>query len=435
MKLAKYISTILTVSMFFVLALNVHAERTAIYPNNGTATSTTQIYGNSNRIDPYTPDGTIFYPYTTLGAAGTAIAGTGLSAFSLILAPGTYVQGAPFTFPNVPFYLQGSESTLVFPNGTIAPNSFDIFDVTIAGSFHESDNNLSTIHQVNNSVFAGPVQIDGLGTLNDDVISAGNSLTISPASLTNVVASALFGPIYNYGGVLNLNDDQFQYASSTIYALTATTTAFSGGNFSNVNILGATIITTSTGGAINVQNGATSTPNNLTAFSLVSGGPGITAGSAATDVCSYTSSDLRGNHITPTGTALIPCWNAKLGADAQLTVGSTTPDAKVSIHLNSNDIANYGSLNTIAFSIGSSTPTATTTLISISNTGATTIGTTTPSISTAILNVGANPTSTNGTTTMSVGKIQINGQNSAGAPTCAYVVGTVWVVVAGVCNQ
>lgn len=111
-------------------------------------------------------------------------------------------------------------------------------------------------------------------------------------------------------------------------------------------------------------------------------------------------------------------------------VGSSSPYATLSVH------ANNGSTNTTLFAIGSSTATATSTLFSVDNTGigSLSIGSTTQTVNpvTGLLTLGSN--GANGSSTISTGKLQYDTYNSAGTRSCAYIVGTAWVISAGACN-
>lgn len=53
----------------------------------------------------------------------------------------------------------------------------------------------------------------------------------------------------------------------------------------------------------------------------------------------------------------------------------------------------------------------------------------------AVVNIGPNPLTTNATSTINMKRLQFQGENAAGTVSCAYVVGTAWVIQAGGCNN
>ena len=219
----------------------------------------------------------------------------------------------PDTFPNVPIQIVGGESTLVEPSGVTFPNSFDIYDLSIIGAVNESDNNLFTIHQFNNGYISGTTTIDGLATFSGMTTSTTSPQFITLAAQQDITGSFLQSPIW-VQGLLNLDNDgvvetPINKATASGYAINSTTT------YSNVNIDGATIINTANnGGGIDVANGATSTFNDLSNFSILvqPGAPSLTAGSAATLACLFTTSDTNGAFVAPTGTNWQPCYDEKL---------------------------------------------------------------------------------------------------------------------------
>ncbi len=289
---------------------------------SSTATTTNTIWVDGNRGDSYTANGSIVYPYKTVSAMlGASALGSG-NAFNL--SPGTYVDGAPDTFPTTPFYISGNESTYVPVSGVTFPGSFDIYDLGIqscgGAGVTESDNSLSFIHQFNNGTIGCNLTLAGLATLQGMALTnSTTALTILPGSLTNVAATLVY-PQVNIYGTFNLNDDQVQ-ASTTKYALVATTTG------SQINILGATIIQTGNGGAINFANGATSSPNFITNFSVLSNttspAGGINLGNAATQLCTYYASNLAGSILYAQGTNFLPCINGALTVQATTSLLGT----------------------------------------------------------------------------------------------------------------
>jgi hypothetical protein len=279
-----------------------------------TATSTSSIFIDGNN-GLNNQNGSNLFPYHTLSQA--VASSTGVGPFGYTLDPGTYVDGAPITYPSVPFFMQGNESTYVVPSGVTFPGSFDIYDITIVGNVLETDNSLNFIHQFANSVLTNNLSLAGNATLSGVAMTGTTSaLTIQPGALTNAINSIFYSQIQDYG-IFNLDDDQVQ-ASSSQYAIIATTTG------SQLNINGATIIQTGNGGAININNGATSTPNNISNLSIVSNTTTaigiLNAGNSATFLCSYHANNLVGTPLYASGTNFIPCANGALLVQATTTL-------------------------------------------------------------------------------------------------------------------
>lgn len=321
---------------------------------SSTATTTNVIYTDINRADTYTANGSIVYPYKTITAMlGASAWGSG-NVFNL--APGTYVDGSPDTFPSTPFYLSGNEATYVPSSGVTLPGSFDIYDLTIGGNVVESGSSLSTMHQFNNGVITGNLSTAGLATLSGMALTGTTSVfTALPGSLNNFVGSLSYAKFVNQG-TMNINDDQIQ-ASTTGYSIYSTTTG------SQLNILGLTDIQTGNGGGINANNGATSSPNFLTALSIVSNtttpAGGINLGNAATQLCDYYASNLSGTILYAQGTNLLPCIDGSLTVQATTTLQGTLSVTGTST-LATTTVANL--TDTGALTVSGSSSLATTTI-------------------------------------------------------------------------
>jgi hypothetical protein len=148
--------------------------------------------------------------------------------------------------------------------------------------------------------------------------TATSTLTIQSGALTNVLGSALYG-VVNSQGILNLNDDQIS-SSSSLPLITSTSGL--------VYVNGATLINLGTGGGINIQNGATSSPNSLSNLSIVVGASAtttLTAGTAATSLCDGAGfTTITGTFIAPTGSNWISCYDEDLSVLNGLTIGTST---------------------------------------------------------------------------------------------------------------
>lgn len=309
------------------LTIGTNLSLTGTTLNATSQATTTSIQWIDVNNSNSTRNGTISYPFNSVSGAISG-AWSGAPAYAYYLAPGTYVDGAPDTFPNIPFYLSGNESTLVEPSGVTFPNSFDIYDLTIVGNVHESDNNLATIHQFNNGVISGNLQMDGLGLLSGMVVTGGNYFLISTSSLSNVTGTLVQNPVWA-NGASNFDDDEI--ATNTAGALiTATTTSFtSAGEFGNINIVGATLINSS-GPAINITNNATSTPNTISNLGMiVNSSHSLMVGNSKTAVCDLTQSVnlSTGNFVAPeasSSSSWIPCFDESLIVLGTSTIGDGT---------------------------------------------------------------------------------------------------------------
>lgn len=298
--------------------------------NNTYATTTTSFYGDVNRQDTYTADGSILRPFKSISTFLSSIP-SNIAAFALNLAPGAYIDVPADTFPNIPFSMFLNSGAYVAASGVTFPNSFVIHDGTIAGNVHESDNTLTTNHEFDNVVVLGNLQMDGLGLLSNSVLSGGQYFEISPSSLSNVSGSFIQNPIWA-NGATNFNDDEI--ATSTPGAIvTATSTNYlPNGSFGNVNVLGATIINTNAAGqGLNIPNGATSTINNITAATILTGGShSLMVGSAKTDVCDDQFNSLTGAFVAPEASstaAWVPCYDEDLSVLTAAAFGTTTTSA------------------------------------------------------------------------------------------------------------
>lgn len=279
------------------------------------STSTAVLNVDVNRTDSYTQNGSYLFPFKSLSSA--IASSTGFSGYAYILSPGTYVDGAPDTFPSAPFTIQGNQATYVPASGATTASSFDIYDLTIAGSLTETDNSLTSIHQFNNGVITGNLTLAGNATLSGMALTGTTStLTIKGGALVNIVGSINYAQTIN-NGTLNYNDDQV-VASTTQFAIISTTTG------STLNINGMTLIQNGSGGGINVQNGATSTVNNISNLTIISNSttPGSTlnAGTARTFLCDYNDTNLQGNTIYATGSNWVPCIDGALAVQSTSTL-------------------------------------------------------------------------------------------------------------------
>lgn len=298
--------------------------------------STTSIqWVDGNRTDSYTQNGTIINPYKTVSAA--VASSTSFSGYVYNLAPATYVDVPGSSFPSNSVVIQGNGSTYVpIATAMTLQSSFDIYDLTIVGDVIETDNSLTAIHKFNNGVITGNTTVAGLGLFNDQTFTGTtSSVTVKAGALTNFAGSLVYPQIVN-NGILNFNDSEM-ISNSSNYGIISSTTG------SSVNISGATFIQTGSGGAINVNNGATSTPNFLTSLSILSNTTSplgiVNAGNAATSFCNYYASNLTGTRLYGSGTNWIPCTFESVSIHSNLLLVSSTPNTLLSTDTNKNVVS------------------------------------------------------------------------------------------------
>ena len=272
--------------------------------------------------------GSVNFPYHSISGALASAVSSAAYAYNLIPNT-TYIDGAPDTFPSVPFQLQGNEATYVPASGVTFPGSFDIYDLTIVGNVTESDNSLNFIHQFNNGVISGNLTLAGNATLNGmAVIGTTSTISTLAGSLVNLEGSLDYAHIIANGIQTNLNDDFIQISTTTSNSLPYAITSTSTGAIVPVN--GLTLINTgANGGGFYLQNGATSTPNILTNLSILvnSSTPGstINCGSSACVVGNVVGmTNLTGTFIPPTGSNWVPFYDEDRSVLNTLSVGTST---------------------------------------------------------------------------------------------------------------
>lgn len=367
----------------------------AYIPSQGLATSTNQIYINSARTDTYVANGTVAFPYKSITAANAAVSAAGLTNNAYYIAPGTYSEQTQ-TFPNTPLVIHGNGATILVLSGASVgaglftfPSDITWYDPVVFGNIAYTSTSLSNPHTMINPFIAGNVFYSGLAFISNGAVvnqdkgvfpflaaSSTSGVYGTTGALINITGSQIQVPVVARGAFLNLDDVGVFAASTTSYAVDASTAG------SQLAINGATIINYFTGGGINCSNTATAaTPNEMTNFSVtVAVGTvsdhAINCGTAISYAQMYIATDFLGKQYFANplnSTTLRALENVALNVEGNsyLNVisggktgfGSSTPNGDVAIHLNNGDTSR------IAFLIGSSTATATSTLFSIGNTG------------------------------------------------------------------
>lgn len=279
--------------------------------NGGSGTNTTIFYVDVNRVDSYTSTGTISAPYKTIGAAITAINLLSYGLYEINLAPGSYTEAGNVTFPNSPLVIYGNGSTLTANSGAgnmTLQNSFNIYDFTLVGNFIQSNTSLSLACELFNFTLYGNGTYNGLVT-NINCLLFGNGaanglITIASTALvyfhlTNIGAqTALYYSRVVSSGQLFIFSSQVFANDNANYAITSTagTSTFSASSFLFLNA--------GTGGGLNVSNGATTNPNEITNGEIFVNGTtnALTCGTAVTliDVIKTVNTNT-GLPVLPTG--------------------------------------------------------------------------------------------------------------------------------------
>lgn len=305
-----------------------------------TVVTTTEIWVDSNRVDAYTPDGSISKPYKTIGTAIQTVPAI------YHLATGSYIEDAlTFTATST---IEGNQSAIFSYSGTpfaspVANITFRtgaIIDNTniLAGNVYMTDPAVSDPGTFQNSLINGNLYMYGLAIFQGGQLQGGTVYT-GTGSLTNFLGVNILDQIF-VDGTINLNDVNVQPPNLTgKYAIIATTTG------SIIDINGLSLENTASGGGgILCTNGATTIPNNITNIGLTLGTTtdigSINCGSAASSIGSYAASNLSGGKLYAVATNLVPYSFAGLSVEGntilatrsgRLGVGTTTPTYPIDI--------------------------------------------------------------------------------------------------------
>lgn len=326
----KTFSIVLALAIFLGGILQVRASSISNPPSGGTIGATTQqtslYYVDGNRSDTYSQNGNILTPYKTFSAAISSAASDtySVNTFSLVPNNAGYIDGAPDTMP-LAVYINGNQATYVAASGVTFPGAFDVYDLTLVGNVTESATSTNSIHQFQNGVISGNVSVAGSGLFSNMALTGTSSiLTGLPGSLVNIYGTIILGQVTANGYQTNFNDDFLNTTSSN-----AVVNSTSG----QVIFLGASVIqNSSSGSAIHLENGATSSPNVISNVAIIvnttSTTSTINCGSAACMVDTVQGlNNLQGTFIAPSGTNWITSYDEKKNILNGLTVGgaSTTP--------------------------------------------------------------------------------------------------------------
>lgn len=286
------------------------------------STTTASVYIDSGRIDTYTADGSIFRPFTTIAAANAYVTASSYSAAVYYFAPGSSYTPQSFSFPNLPLTIHGNGATVIVLSGAslgagtiTVPNSMSWYDPVVFGKIVFSSTSLTTPHGLHNAFVDGSLYFAGLGTIDGTSVildqnqaafgflsqTASSTIEVGPGALTAFSTINIQTVINDYG-VLNIDIANMQVATSSRYAIMATSTG------SAVRINGFSLQNEGTGGAINCANGASTAsangPNQISNIQVTEGAGstnGIDCGSATTFVGHYTIFTRAGARLSATG--------------------------------------------------------------------------------------------------------------------------------------
>lgn len=276
--------------------------------------TTSTIYVDVNRTDSYTTNGSVTYPYKTLGAAITAINLLAYGLYTINMAAGAYAEAGNVTFPNSPLIIYGNGSTLTANSGTgnvTLQNAFSVYDLIIVGNFVQSNTSLTVSCQAFDLTLYGNATISGLLTVVSSLwygngaangLVTINSTAVSYFHLSNIGAQVAnyYSRIVNSGQLFIFSSQVFANDNAN-YAITSTagTSTFSSSSFLYLNA--------GTGGGLNVSNGATTNPNEITNGEIFVNGAtnALTCGTAVTllDVLKTVNTNT-GLSVMPTGSAI-----------------------------------------------------------------------------------------------------------------------------------
>ena len=222
--------------------LQSNINNISITANSATSQVTRTIYVDANRVDSYTPTGSITFPFKPtagINAIQNALTSIGTPGgdIAIYLAPGTYVENS-LTFPNVPVTLYGQGSTVVTGlgggNGTITfSNTSYLNNIIILGNLTSTYVSSTSASYFNNSNILGNFTAYGeyVGT-GDTFLGTGSVnglVTIEPGALFNLSVSQIGLPVTGYysrilnEGTLVFDDGQVFTNDNSNYALDSST--------------------------------------------------------------------------------------------------------------------------------------------------------------------------------------------------------------------
>ena len=324
----------------------------------------TTIWVDPNRIDSYTADGSIQFPYKSLGGAFTALNTSNLPGVVINIASSTYTESSQVTVPTTlqgPVVINGNGATITFSIGFTVPNLFGFpayiyglnFGTTASGvlTFANGSANRNIIDggSVGMSLLVGSATPATLEARSCNIVPNASGVTVGASSYFFPIGCTFSGsqPINLTAGtssvlptVLNMSSCRVLNTINSGFQVVST------GANSQVVIADSYFNNTGTGtaGCINVSNSAPSTlPNflgNIVALTTNTTSATIIAGTAYT-VFSKVYQNTGSAFQIPNGTTLA---NVVQSADIVPTTSSGNTNTAL-----------YSGVNPIAFATSGST--------------------------------------------------------------------------------
>jgi len=256
-------------------------------PSNTSLSSVTSvdIYIDGNRVDEYTPDGSINRPFKTISSSLSSIT----KASSLHIAASTYTEDSAVTLPNYPIVSYGNGSTITYTNGLTVQNpNFTRYDLNTIGTTTFSSSSIGRV-LINGGSVTGNITVNGLTDIKSCSL-LGGTITVNSNGQFLAIVCTITSQITGNGYILIENNNINATKSTPL--VTSTT----GGKLIIANCI---ITNLGTGGGVLCNNGATTVPNLITnnAISVASGAP-VACG---TSVTIYSRNTIGGGINTGTG--------------------------------------------------------------------------------------------------------------------------------------
>jgi len=275
---------------------------------------TTSIFVDSNRVDTYTPTGTLDKPFKTLSAALATVT----KASQIVMAPGAYTE-AIANYPLYPIVLYGNGSTLTLTVAATITLDYTAFDlnvvapngVTFAGV------SASTKFLIRDRTCIGPITLSqGLLDVQSSTLAWNTTADVLTVSGGNLISIANINtlPLVQTGGTVNIENSIWNTARANTYLINS--------SVGQINIANSTIANTSAtaGGGIYIHNAQTSAAPNAIANCVVGA---VNAVNVASGVTLYSKVATTGTTVLTTavgvpdvsGNILTNQSSASLGAE------------------------------------------------------------------------------------------------------------------------
>lgn len=301
-------------------------------------TTTTTIWIDGNRVDAYTADGTIAKPYKTISAAIAGFTVGSYTGVAFEIAPAAYTEASNVTFPNISTTIQGNNSSLTVNAGAGSvtfPSSFDIYSFNIVAAVLQTDTSLTTLHNMSDGAIVGNYTTSGFATFSN-MNASGGVITINSGSRFAFSNSSLTSRVLN-SGTLYFNNTNLQISDNSHYGIDSSAAG------SVVYLSISVVLNAGTGGGVRCDNGATTTPNEISSIDIIVGTGTIGAGNQALLTGTAVTALSKYNAITVAGTVLYASGSAAIaGVDAAIDNTGTYKDASHSAGSSGNILSSTG---------------------------------------------------------------------------------------------